>query len=143
MEAVIKFVCFLCDNKSKDADMNGLRYTLFSKKKFISWKIATNPWRINIVFEKDSLSVLYLEEYLIKSFGSPISCWKWLVYYWWYFKPEYTILRENPNKILELVSCRWQKVCKTNICACWKAWRLVCTDACMWPRWRLQRRSWF
>ena len=32
MEAAMKFVCHLYDNKSKDADINGLRYTLFSKK---------------------------------------------------------------------------------------------------------------
>ena len=32
VEAAIKFVCLLHDKKSKDADINGLRYTLFSKK---------------------------------------------------------------------------------------------------------------
>ena len=32
VEAAIKFVCLLYDKKAKDADINGLRYTLFSKK---------------------------------------------------------------------------------------------------------------
>ena len=43
-------------------------------------------------------------------------------------KPEYTILGGVPNSILELVSCRCQKGCKTNVCACRRAY-LVCTDA--------------
>ena len=48
-------------------------------------------------------------------------------------KSEYTSLGGVPDDILEKVSCRCQKGCKTNFGACRKAY-LVCTDA------RMQRR---
>ena len=61
VEAAIKFVFLLHDNKSKDADING-RHSF--PRKVEKLKIAAKPWRINIAFEKDSLSVLHLEEWL-------------------------------------------------------------------------------
>ena len=43
--------------------------------------------------------------------------------------PEYTVLGDVPERVIELVSCRCRKGCKTNLCACRKV-KLVCTDAC-------------
>ena len=67
------------------------------------------------------MSVLYLEECLRESFGVITDG---------DLQPECNILRGVPNDILELLSCRCQKCCKTNVCACRKVY-LVCTDACM------------
>ena len=61
VEGPIKFVCLLYDNKSKDADINGARSF---RHKVDQLKIAAKPWRINIAFEKGSLSVLHLKECL-------------------------------------------------------------------------------
>ena len=60
VKAAIKFVYLLYANKSKDADING---TCSFPRKVDQLKIATNPLRINIAFEKGSLSVLHLEEW--------------------------------------------------------------------------------
>ena len=48
-------------------------------------------------------------------------------------KSEYTILGGVPDDVLEKVSFSCQKGCKTNVCACRKAY-LVCTNACMQRR---------
>ena len=61
VEAVIKFLCLLYVNKSKDADMSG---THSFRHKVDQLKIAAKPCRINIGFEKSSLSVLHLKEFL-------------------------------------------------------------------------------
>ena len=60
VKAAIKFVYLLYANKSKDADING---TCSFPRKVDQLKIAANPLRINIAFEKGSLSVLHLEEW--------------------------------------------------------------------------------
>ena len=35
-----------------------------------------------------------------------------------------------PEAIVELVRCKWEKGCKTNVCGCKKA-GLTCTDVCI------------
>ena len=71
VEAVIKFVCLLYDNKSKDADINGTD-ALFQEN-LISWKLPPSIDVLTLHLRRVAFS---------QNFGSFISCQKLLGYYW-------------------------------------------------------------
>ena len=81
----------------------------FFQEKFFSWKIAVNPWRINIAFEKGSLSVLYLKNAWERVLDLPSPVGNGWVITDGDLRPEYTILGGVSSNTLELVSCWSQK----------------------------------
>ena len=120
VEAVIKFVCLLYDNKSKDADINGTD-ALFQEN-LISWKLPPSIDVLTLHLRRAAFS---------QNFGSFISCQKLLGYYW-----------GVSNDILEQLSCWCQKGCKTMFMLVARLILYVQMHVCVTKE-KIEKHSWF
>ena len=131
LESVFNFVCTLYDKDFQSGDINTLRFKLFSRKGQVGEKLPPTLDALLLHLRRAAYQCFIWRNACepILSLPSPIDN-GWVEDSEGFLQPEFMIFDSAPESILELVSCKCKKGCKTNACSCRKT-GLNCCGACL------------
>lgn len=128
----MKLVCLLYDDNSQTADVNTLRFKLFTKKGISGEKLPPTVDSLVQHLRRANYQAFIWKNATQGLLNLPSPCgngWK-LDDITSILTHEYMLQQPIPESMVELVRCKCKKACSSKSCSCRKS-NLSCTDVCL------------
>ena len=129
IETVIQFICELYDKQFKSANINALRFKLFTKKSLSDEKLPPTLDALLLHLRRSAYQCFIWKSACVPLLSLPQPVGNGWIEKNGQLSPEFMLLDSVPESVLELVQCKCKKGCKNNSCSCRKH-KLTCCDAC-------------